>query len=37
MPGNAGTFAVFELDPDAAEIITATTVKIAAKKENRFI
>jgi hypothetical protein len=37
MPGNPGTLAVFGLVADAAEINAGTTVKIAAKKENRFI
>jgi hypothetical protein len=36
MPGNAGIFAVFGLDADAAEIIAAT-VKMPARKENCFI
>jgi hypothetical protein len=36
VPGNAGTFAVLGLGAAVAEI-AATTIKLIAKRENRFM
>jgi len=36
MPGNAGTWAVFGLDADAAESLPATTEKMAGQERKSF-